>query len=228
MGFISPIATDANGNQRLTGSQQSLGKDDFLQLLVTKLQYQDPLKPMEDQAFVAQLAQFSTLEQMSNIADGIDASNEWDFLQMQSLNNVLASGLIGKEVKADFSGMYLDATTEPSIAFELDEHAETMSFDIYDAHNTLVATITKEDLTAGTHRITWDGEDSQGNRMPDGYYTVQASGRTPSGNKIEPELSLVGIVTKVLYRDGGAYLTVSGTEISLGDIVSVGQPEEED
>ena len=113
MSFISPVATDTNGNPRDTGSMQSLGRDDFLQLLVTKLQHQDPLKPMEDSDFIAQLAQFSSLEQMNNIADGIESSNQWDYLQMQSMNNVMAAGFIGKDVKAEFNGVYLDFDNEP-------------------------------------------------------------------------------------------------------------------
>ena len=121
MGFISPVAVDASGAERKTGGLQTLGKDDFLQLLVTKLQHQDPLNPMEDSDFIAQLAQFSTLEQMHNISEGIATSNKWDFLQMQSLNNVMASGLIGREVTADFSGLYLDATNQPVISFTLSE-----------------------------------------------------------------------------------------------------------
>jgi len=123
MGIISPIPTDTNGQPIKAAGMKSLGKDDFLQLLVTKMQNQDPLSPMEDEAFIAQLAQFSTLEQMNNISDGIATSNQWDFLQMQSLNNVMASGLIGREVTADFTGIYLEDGSDSTISFALDKPA---------------------------------------------------------------------------------------------------------
>ena len=100
--IISPVATDSNGNPKATGSAQSMGQDDFLNMMITKLKYQDPMKPMDDEDFIAQLAQFSTLEQMNNIADGIASSNQWDFLQMQSINNSMATGLIGKDIIANY------------------------------------------------------------------------------------------------------------------------------
>jgi len=227
MGFISPVATDTNGNPRQTGSLQTLGKDDFLQLLVTKLQHQDPLKPMDDEDFIAQLAQFSTLEQMNNISEGIATSNKWDFLQMQSLNNVMASGLIGREVTADFSGLYVDATNQPVISFTLSEPAARIEFEVRDEQGNLVTTITSEDVPMGIGSVKWDGKDSFGNRVAEGYYTVSARAETDSGATFTPSLELVGIVTTITYRDGAAFVMINGTEVAMGDIRSIGQPEED-
>jgi flagellar basal-body rod modification protein FlgD len=203
---------------------QTLGKDDFLQLLVTKLRYQDPLKPMDDENFISQLAQFSTLEQMNNISEGIEASNQWDFLQMQSLNNVMASGLIGREVKAEFSGLYVDSDNQPAIAFTTNQYAKEIEFTIRDSDNTVVATLTADDVAAGTGSVVWDGRDSRGNRVAEGYYTVEVAAETANGATFTPRLSLVGLVSTVIYRDGAAYLRVNGTEVALGDVIAIGEP----
>ncbi|MEW5794883.1 MAG: flagellar hook capping FlgD N-terminal domain-containing protein [Candidatus Zixiibacteriota bacterium] len=225
MSFVSPVRVDASGVERKTGSQQMLGKDDFLQLLVTKLQYQDPLKPMEDEDFIAQLAQFSSLEQMNNIAEGIESSNQWDFLQMQSLNNVMASGLIGREVTADFSGVYLDSSNQPKISYTLSSHAAEIEFEVTDSQGNLVATITEKNIGPGAHTVRWDGKDNLGNRAPEGYYTIKAAATGSDDSAFTPTLQVIGVVTTITYRDGAAYVMINGTEISLGDIRSVGQPD---
>ncbi len=63
-------------NVEIVNSAKSLGKDDFLKLLITQLSHQDPTRPMSDQEFIAQMAQFSALEQMQNIAKSIDVMNQ--------------------------------------------------------------------------------------------------------------------------------------------------------
>lgn len=72
--------------------QATLGKNDFLKLLITQLTHQDPSKPLSDTAFISQMAQFSTLEQMTNMSEGF-----------KKLNEILASGqtmsLLGKKVE---------------------------------------------------------------------------------------------------------------------------------
>ena len=224
MSFISPVRTDANGVERDTGSMQSLGKDDFLRLLVAKLQYQDPLEPMQDEDFIAQLAEFSSLEQMYNIADGIATSNQWDYLQMQSINNTMASGLIGKEIEASYEGIYVDMDTDPTISFTVNEYATDIKFTIKDSSGSTVTTLNESDVEAGTGSIVWDGTDSMGNHVEEGYYTVEAVATDADGNSFDPRLALVGVVSAITYRDGAAYLIVDGTEIPLSDIKGVGEP----
>jgi flagellar basal-body rod modification protein FlgD len=84
-------------NQGKVPSQQSLGKDDFLKILITQLSYQDPTAPMEDKEFIAQMAQFSTLEQMTGMAG--------DFSRLtEMLTNSEAVGSLGKSVELNVLG----------------------------------------------------------------------------------------------------------------------------
>ncbi len=82
-------------NETLTGSRQAqdiLGRDDFLRILLTQLQNQDPTKPMEDKEFIAQMAQFSALEQMTNVATGFQQMNDL-------LSSTQALSVLGRTVE---------------------------------------------------------------------------------------------------------------------------------
>lgn len=88
---INGITDVLNSGSSVTSKSKELGKDDFLKLLVAQLRFQDPLKPLEDKEFIAQLAQFNSLEQMINLNKNFEES-----LSFQQLTQ--ASSLIGKEV----------------------------------------------------------------------------------------------------------------------------------
>ncbi len=225
MSFISPVATDSNGNAKATGSQQSLGKDDFLQLLVTKLQNQDPMNPSNDESFVAELAQFSSLEQMNNIADGITTANKYSYLSMQSINNSMASSLIGKEVQATYSDIYVKQGDTPTLAFTSDQAAQSVTFTITDSSGTVVDKFTKDGVSSGINTYTWDGKDGKGNTVDTGYYTVSATCTTASGTTFKPPLTITGVVDSVLYKDNSAFVKIGSMEIALGDIKEVGSPK---
>ncbi len=224
MGFISPIPTDTRGNQIKTGGQQVMGRDEFLQLLVAKLQHQDPLKPVTDEDFVAQLAQFSTLEQMNQISEGISTSNQWDFLQNQSINNTMAANLIGKEVRATYNGIFLQDEGKAGINYTNESFAKEIKFTIKNEAGEVVNSFVKSNVSPGTNRVEWDGTDNLGNRLASGYYTVEISAVGNDGSTYQPKLSLVGIVKSITYKDGGSYLNVNGTDVALGDIIAVGEP----
>lgn len=94
MGSTAP----PGGGNLFTAASSSLGKDDFMQLLVTQLRNQDPFQPIENQEFVAQLAQFSTLEQTQNMAAGLGdlAGMQSQLLQLESLAQ--GAAFLGKTV----------------------------------------------------------------------------------------------------------------------------------
>lgn len=99
MGYMSPILSDASytktvDSQGSVKARKELGKDDFLNLLIAQLKNQDPLNPMKDTEFIAQLANFSSLEQISNMNKNLE-----EFLQQQQYqNSVAAVSMIGKEI----------------------------------------------------------------------------------------------------------------------------------
>jgi flagellar basal-body rod modification protein FlgD len=85
--------------------QQNLGKDDFLKLLITQLSYQDPTAPMEDREFIAQMAQFSSLEQMTSMAH--------DFAELTRLiSGSEASGALGRPVEISDGDQIIQGTVK--------------------------------------------------------------------------------------------------------------------
>ena len=96
---MTPQATGAAGGGASLATalgKSSLGKDDFLKLLIAQLRNQDPMKPMEDREFIAQMAQFSSLEATQNLSKVMESN-----FQMQMVAQ--AGGLVGKWVQADYA-----------------------------------------------------------------------------------------------------------------------------
>lgn len=99
---------------KVTNPNSELGKDQFLQLLVTQLENQDPLNPMDDKEFIAQMAQFSALEQMQNLNESFSAVKAYSLLGKTVTASVDSNGssstVTGKvdSVKFDGSNLYLE------------------------------------------------------------------------------------------------------------------------
>lgn len=125
--FLSNVQ---NQNQTQSTGSNTLGKDDFLKLLMTQLENQDPTSPMDDQQFISQMATFSTLEQITNMSTSINnlvnSQNQNQFLQ--------ASSLIGKEVTFLNDQNQETTATVKSVAFK--NGATTFQLD--DAANTSI------------------------------------------------------------------------------------------
>lgn len=223
--IISPQPVDARGNLIPTGAQKELGQEDFLRLFVTKLRYQDPLSPMQDEAFIAQLAEFSSLQQLTALNENFEASIRWDVINNQTINNSVAAQLIGKQVVANLSELRLTEENAPKLSFELSEFASSIEIEIVDAAGETIRTIKESQLPSGRNDLVWDGNNEDGERAPEGSYTVTITATDANGESFNTSLSITGIITGVVYRGGIAFLKIDGTEVALGDVEEINVPE---
>lgn len=170
---VSAIGNTTTSTSSLSSSStQALDKDDFLKLLVTQLQNQDPLNPADSTEFVTQLAQFSSLEQLQNVNDNIKIVQMFD----QSINNSQAVTFVGKTVKATGSVFELSDGGTYDVQYQLGESAATVYVSIFNSSGETIKKIEMENLSAGTQSVVWDGKDENGKVAPEGTYTfsVQA------------------------------------------------------
>lgn len=196
-----------------------LGKDDFLQLLVTQLTNQNPLSPVQDQEFVAQLAQFSSLEQLENLNETMSSSLVLD----QAVNNSLATNLIGKDVIVEGSQASLGEEGSTSWMVELGGDA-TVKATVRDAAGKVVRTLELGAKSEGTVPVEWDGLDSAGQRAAKGTYTIDVEATDAAGNTVPTSTRVRALVTGVRFVEGTGYLVFGDYSLPLGAVVEVAGP----
>ena len=213
---------DGSSTQDATSAtNNTLGKDDFLQLLITKLTYQDPLNPMQDEEFVAQLAQFSTLEQMENINSNLEENLQYNYLLSQTISNTMSTSLIGRTVKAQTDMLYLGTGGTSDIGMNLQDSASKLTVTIYDSNGNVVRTITRENVSGGDAVIEWDGLDDSGVQVVSGNYWVEASAVDHNGEAFTPDMFVEGKVEGVTYSNGVAYFEIEGQRVPLSAVCEV-------
>jgi len=194
-----------------TSTKTILGKDEFMKMLIAQLKHQDPLNPMDGTAFTAQLAQFSSLEQLQNINTQLSSFTK----QQQSLGNTQAVNLIGREVLA--KGDTIVAQGKPvDLSYVLNSDAAQGLVRIYNANGELVDALTFKNQKQGMNTLAWTPPSST-----TGSCTFEVSATDSAGKSVGADAMVQGEVTGVNYRDGATYLSVGGREILFGDVVSV-------
>ena len=190
-----------------------VGKDDFLKMMIAQLKNQDPLNPLDGTDFTAQLAQFSSLEQLSNMNSQLEVLG----MYQSSLNNAQSVSLIGREVTAHGDSVTIEGETA-GIPYRLSEYADSVAVSIYDDEGRLVDTIETGSQDEGDHSITWDCGD-----VAPGSYTFSVSATDAAGEAVPVDTLITGRVTGVTFREGFPFLSVAGHTIPLGDVLFVNE-----
>lgn len=202
-------------------SKSTLGKNDFLRLFVTRLSNQDPMAPMQDEQFIAQMAQFTQLEELQNMNSNLEKSLNWSLLLSQTINNTMATSLIGRSVRVESNALVLQENKPADIHFDLDRAAQNVTIEITDADGTFVRALRIDGASAGANQTTWDGLDASGNQMAPGRYTLKISGEDAEGKPVNARGYFNGTVDGVRYIDGQAMLTVGSVLIPLSDVLEI-------
>jgi flagellar basal-body rod modification protein FlgD len=192
----------------------SLGKDDFLKLLTTQMQQQDPTQPMDNTTFVAQLAQFSSLEQMNNVNDTLTKILAGQTTSLQAT----ATGMVGKTAVFNSDQVTLTKGQPVTITAGLPEMADDMTMTIQDSTGTTVRTVALGSALAGTRTINWDGLDDNGDQLQDGIYTAQVYAKNLKGDQIAVTQTAKERITGVTFDNGVPRLLAGGISLSLSDI----------
>ena len=219
-----PTATESittGSTQGAAAGTKELDRDAFLNLLVTQLQNQDPLNPTDSTEFTAQLAQFSSLEQLGNVNDNLKQLQNFQ----ASINNSQAVSLIGKEITANGNSITLADGQPAACEFKLEGDASVAVVSIYDHTGGFVKSFESQNLAAGQHTLHWDGSDQNGNLAPSGNYTFEVLAADANGYNIETTTFFNGQVNKVVFENNITYLMAGDQRVALGDIVQVGEIE---
>ncbi|AZF28137.1 flagellar hook assembly protein FlgD [Pseudomonas sp. R2-60-08W] len=192
----------ANVSKAATGDQ-ALGKDAFLQLLVTQLKNQNPLSPQDNGAFVAQLAQFSSLEGINTLNDSVNNISS-NFSSSQALQ---ASSLVGRSIITQTDKALVDTSKSMTGSVAVTAATGNVSVKITDKDGNVVRTLDLGAQSAGVSDFIWDGKNEAGEVASAGTYTFAASTKNDKGDAVALATSLPATVTSVtLSKTGGEML----------------------
>ena len=193
---VSDASKTATGNQ-------SLGKDAFLQLLVTQLKNQNPLDPQDNTAFVAQLAQFSSLEGITSLNESVTAITGG----LQSSQALQASSLVGRSIIIQTDKAMVDTSKSMTGSVAVTSAVGNVSVKITDKDGNVVRTVDMGAQSAGTQSFIWDGKNDKGEVAAAGTYTFAATTKNDKGDSVALATSLPATVTSVtLSKTGGEML----------------------
>ena len=189
--------------------------NDFLKLLMTQLQHQDPTSPMDTNAFTSQLVQFSSVEQQINTNTSLNKLIE----ATQGGSVLQASGMVGKTVQATSDHLALQGG-KAGVGFALSA-PQQVTVSVANEAGTVLRTEAVAG-TSGANTWAWDGKDSSGRKLPDGSYRVAVTGVNGSGAAQAVPFTVSGTATGVQRSNGAMMVQMGGLSVDLSQVQSVG------
>jgi flagellar basal-body rod modification protein FlgD len=214
-------AVTSSESQQIASSRTRIADnfETFLSLLTAQLKNQDPLSPMDSNAFTQQIVQMTGVEQQLLTNDLLSK-----LVDNASRGLSEAVSVLGKEVSAVASNRVLK-DGEAEWLYQLGDGAKNVKLDVLDANGRVVKTLYPSDAKAGDNTFTWDGKADDGRQLGDGgAYTLQVTAKDASNQTVSGRVMLKGIVTGVETTDGTTMLTVGGAKVPWNAVIGIHEP----
>ncbi|XOZ34392.1 flagellar hook assembly protein FlgD [Halomonadaceae bacterium KBTZ08] len=208
-----------NQNEKSEGGNKAsdMGRNEFMDLMMAQMQNQNPLDPQKNEDFVAQLAQFSSLEEMQSLNTSVEDAMG----QFRSTQALQASAMVGQSVLVEGNTANLGPEGEVKGAVELPSATSNLRISVYNQSGELVRQMDKGQQGSGTVDFSWDGENSEGELMEPGEYRVKAEAQY-EGETQELATQLNANVDSVSLENGGVTLNLAGRgSVSLDQVKQI-------
>jgi flagellar basal-body rod modification protein FlgD len=197
----------------------TLTKDDFMNLFIKQLQYQDPMQPMDTGQMATQIAQLNMVDLMTKNNDAINKLVTTDNQRMK----IDAVGYLGRDVRYTGNTLEVGADGPKPFDLNLDNACASCVVTIKDSSGNLVKSWDMGALGKGTQALNWDGTDATGAKAPAGDYTVTIDAKDTNGNAVNVTTLTTGTVSAISYQTDGTPLfnIKNGPKISINDIQTI-------
>lgn len=196
----------------------SLDKDAFFKLMIAQVKNQDPTNPLKNHEMAAQLAQFSSLEQMSNVNETLKgmAKGQGENSQFQALN------LMGKMVRGDSSKLSrTQGEASHDLTFNLKDAAAEVNISVANAQGEVVKRFSLQNIQKGPGKIQWDGKADDGSVAGPGSYRIGVEAKSADGQRVNTETEFSGKVTGVQFTEAGPIVSIGKKTVPLKDIKQI-------
>jgi flagellar basal-body rod modification protein FlgD len=215
-GTTQTAATTASDSARnkLSGSY-----DNFLKMLTTQLQYQDPMQPMDSAQFTNQLVMYSQVEQQISQTEKLS-----QLISLQKTNQTQTSlSFIGMDVEVEGKEFTLDGKPV-DFSYTLDEDADNAKLRILDSSGKVVQTL-KATTKSGRHELTWDGKTSEGTVAKKGEYSIDIVATVGKDkDPVSTSTSVFGRISGIETENGETKLLMGEVPVKMENVISAHKP----
>lgn len=218
--IADPNYVDPSKKIRTTGNDK-MDKDAFMKLMLAQMKNQDPTNPLKSHEMAAQLAQFSSVEQMQNMNTTLnDIKNG-----QKPTENFQALNFIGKSVAGDSAKVSrLKNDKSHELSFSLPDDAKSVVIKVRNSSGDIVRKIDLKDLKKGDNSFSWNGQDDKGTVQPVGDYQFLVEATNAGGGKLAVKTDFDGMITGINYSSEGPVLLVGTQSVKLKDVKKIIDP----